>query len=251
MDEGSSVVNGPLGDMIAYLTDPQSWAGTPGLANRLIEHIGISALALLAATVVAVPLAVWLGHIGRGGVLAVNLGNAARAVPTFALLVLFVMLPDPLGVNTFSFVLALALFALPPLLTNTYVGMREVDRGVVDAARGVGMSGWQVVARVELPLAAPLLMTGVRLAAVQVVATATVLGLVGGGALGRIIASGFANQDQGKILGSAVVVTLLALATEGAFALLERRVRRRPGRPADHEHEPASSAEDEAVPAGA
>jgi osmoprotectant transport system permease protein len=250
VDEGSDVVNGPLGDMIAYLTDPESWAGTPGLGNRLVEHIGISALALLVATVVAVPLAVWLGHVGRGGVLAVNIGNAARAVPTFALLVLFVMLPDPLGVNTFSFVLALALFALPPLLTNTYVGMREVDRGVVDAARGVGMSGRQVVARVELPLAAPLLMTGVRLAAVQVVATATVLGLVGGGALGRIIASGFANQDQGRILGSAVVVTLLALLTEGAFALLERRVRRRPGRPADDEHESSPAADGAPVPVG-
>lgn len=225
-------MNGPLGDLVTYLSDPESWAGTPGLLNRLIEHIGISALALLAATVVAVPLAVWLGHVGRGGVLAVNIGNAARAVPTFALLVLFVMLPDPLGVNTFSFVLALALFALPPLLTNTYVGMREVDRGVVDAARGVGMSGWQVVTKVELPLATPLLMTGVRLAAVQVVATATVLGLVGGGALGRIISSGFSNQDQGKILGSAIIVTLLALATEGLFAALEHRVRRRPGRPA-------------------
>jgi osmoprotectant transport system permease protein len=162
--------------------------------------------------------------------------------------VLFVMLPDPLGVNTFSFVLALALFALPPLLTNTYVGMREVDRGIVDAARGVGMSGWQVVMRVELPLAAPLLMTGVRLAAVQVVATATVLGLVGGGALGRIIASGFANQDQGRILGSAIIVTLLALATEGVFELLERRVRRRPGRPAatqdDHAAAPAPATAD-------
>ena len=235
-------MNGPLGDLVRYLSDPESWSGTPGLLNRLVEHIGISALALLAATVVAVPLAVWLGHVGRGGVLAVNAGNAARAVPTFALLVLFVMLPDPLGVNTFSFVLALALFALPPLLTNTYVGMREVDRGVVDAARGVGMSGWQVVAKVELPLATPLLMTGVRLAAVQVVATATVLGLVGGGALGRIISSGFSNQDQGKILGSAIVVTLLALATEGAFAALEHRVRRRPGRPTAEEGEHAVTA---------
>lgn len=234
-------MNGPLGDLVTYLSDPESWAGTPGLLNRLIEHVGISALALLAATLVAVPLAVWLGHVGRGGVLAVNIGNAARAVPTFALLVLFVMLPDPLGVNTFSFVLALALFALPPLLTNTYVGMREVDRGVVDAARGVGMSGWQVVTKVELPLATPLLMTGVRLAAVQVVATATVLGLVGGGALGRIISSGFSNQDQGKILGSAIIVTLLALATEGLFAALEHRVRRRPGRPTATEGEPAAA----------
>ncbi len=224
-------MNGPLGEVIAYLTDPESWAGTSGLLNRLVEHVVISGLALVAAFLVAVPLAVWLGHIGRGGVIAVNAGNAARAVPTFALLVLFVMLPDPLGANTFSFVLALGLFALPPLLTNTYVGMREVDGDVVDAARGVGMSGWQVVKRIELPLAVPLIATGVRLAAVQVVATATVLGLVGGGAIGRVIAAGFAGQNQGQIIGSALVVTLLALGTEGVFELVERRLSRR-ARPA-------------------
>jgi osmoprotectant transport system permease protein len=220
-------VNGPLGDVLAYLTDGESWSGTSGLLNRIFEHLLISGLALVAAFIVAVPLAIWLGHIGRGGVLAVNAGNAARAVPTFALLVLFVMLPDPFGANTFSFVLALALFSLPPLLTNTYVGVREVDRDVVDAARGVGMSAWQVVRRVELPLATPLIATGVRLAAVQVVATATVLGLVGGGAIGRIIATGFATQDQGKIIGAALVVTLMALVTEGLFELLERRLGRR------------------------
>ena len=223
-------MNGPLGEVIDYLTDSESWSGTGGLANRLIEHLWISGLALLAAFLVAVPLAIWLGHIGRGGVLAVNVGNAGRAVPTYALLVIFVLLPDPLGANTFSFVLALALFSLPPLLTNAYVGMREVDRDVVDAARGVGMSGWQIVRRVELPLATPLIVTGVRLAAVQVVATATVIGLVGGGALGRIIATGFATQDQGKIVGAAIVVTVLALATEGLFELLERRIGRRASR---------------------
>lgn len=220
MDEGSARVN----DLIDYFSDGESWSGAGGLLNRLVEHVWISGLSLLFAFVVAVPLAVWLGHIGRGGVLAVNTGNAARAVPTYALLVLFVMLPDPLGANTFSFVLALSLFSLPPLLTNTYVGMREVDRDVVDAARGVGMSGWQVVRRVELPLAMPLLVTGVRLAAVQVVATATVVGLVGGGAIGRIINTGFATQDQGMIIGAALVVTLLALATEVCFELLERRI---------------------------
>lgn len=227
MDPRGAGVNGPLGEVLAYLTDGESWSGTSGLANRIFEHVLISGLALAAAFLVAVPLAVWLGHVGRGGVLAVNAGNAARAVPTFALLVLFVMLPDPLGANTFSFVLALGLFALPPLLTNTYVGMREVDNDVVDAARGVGMSGWQVVRRVELPLATPLIATGVRLAAVQVVATATVLGLVGGGAVGRIIATGFATQDQGQIIGAALIVTLLALLTEGLFELLERRIGRR------------------------
>ena len=220
-------MSGPLGDLVEYLADPASWSGDGGLLARTGEHLWIAFLALLAAVLVAVPLSLWLGHIGRGGVLAVNAGNAARAVPSYAVLVIFVLLPDPLGANTFSFVLALALFSLPPLLTNTYVGVREVDRDVVDAARGVGMSGWQVLTRVEVPLALPLVMTGLRLAAVQVVATTTVIGLVGGGALGRLINSGFANSDQGQVMGAALVVTVLALVTEGIFELLERSVRRR------------------------
>jgi osmoprotectant transport system permease protein len=220
-------VNGPLGDIAAYLGDPASWSGDGGLVARTGEHLWVSLLALLVAVLVAVPLSLWLGHVGRGGVLAINAGNAARAVPSYAVLVIFVLLPDPLGANTFSFVLALALFSLPPLLTNTYVGVREVDRDVVDAARGVGMSGWQVLARVELPLALPLVMTGLRLAAVQVVATTTVIGLVGGGGLGRLINSGFANSDQGQVMGAALVVTALALVTEGVLALAERSVRRR------------------------
>jgi len=226
VDPGSTRVNGPLGDLFGYLSDGKNWSGSGGLLARLGEHVQISVLALLVALVFAVPLALWLGHIGKGGVLAVNAGNAARAVPSYALLVIFVMLPDPLGSNTFSFVLALALFSLPPLLTNTYVGVREVDAGVVDAAKGVGMSGWQVLRRVELPLALPLIMTGVRLAAVQVVATTTVIGLVGGGGLGRLINAGYVGQDQGKILGSALIVTVLALTTEVFFELLERRGRR-------------------------
>ena len=223
MDPGGARMTGPLGDLFGYLADGENWSGSSGLLARLGEHLQISALALFVAVAFAVPLALWLGHIGKGGVLAVN---AARAVPSYAVLVIFVTLPDPLGANTFSFVLALALFSLPPLLTNTYVGVREVDHGVVDAANGVGMSGWQVLRRVELPLALPLIMTGVRLAAVQVVATTTVLGLVGGGGLGRLINAGFVGQDQGKILGSALVVTVLALATEALFELLERRGRR-------------------------
>ena len=126
----------------------------------------------------------WLGHIGRGGVLAVNVTNIGRAVPTFAVLTLLALAPAPFGLNTTSTLTALVLFALPPILTNTYVGMREVDPGAVDAARGMGMSGWQVTRRVELPLAVPLLMAGVRLAAMQVVATATIAALVAGGGLG-------------------------------------------------------------------
>lgn len=216
-------------EAFGYLLDGSHWGGGSGLTTRLVEHIGLSALTLLAATLVAVPVGLWLGHLGRGEVLAINLGNVGRAVPTLAVLVLFAFLPPPLGTTTFSFVLALGLFALPPLLTNTYVGVREVDRSAVDAARGLGMSGWQVLTKVELPLAAPLVFTGLRLAGVQIVATTTVIGIVSGGGLGRVINTGFTRGDQAQVLGGAILVTLLALLTEFVLGRVERLSRRRSG----------------------
>jgi osmoprotectant transport system permease protein len=208
---------------LAWLTDGANWQGAEGIWTRLVEHVVISAAAVVIACVLALPLAVWLGHIGRGGVLAVNVSNIGRAVPTFAVLTLFTLAPSPLGFSTTSILTALVLFALPPVLTNTYVGMREVDPGAVDAARGMGMSGWQVVRQVELPLAAPLVMAGVRLSAVQVVATATIAALVAGGGLGRIITAGFSTQDQDRLIAGAILVTVLALVVEGLMEVLQRR----------------------------
>lgn len=217
-----------MSGVLDLLLDPASWSGTRGLGNRLVEHVGISALALLVAVVVAVPVGLWLGHIGRGGFVALNIGGFGRAVPTFALLVVFVLLPSPFGANLQSFVLALALFTVPPLLTNTWTGIREADRAAVDAGRGLGMSGWQLLVRVELPLATPLMMSGLRLAAVQVVATTTVIGLVSGGALGRVINQGFVQQDTAQVVVGAGLVALLALATELGLGVVERRASRRP-----------------------
>ena len=214
-------MTGPLGDVVAYLGEAASWSGPGGLGARIVEHLWVSLLAMLLACAVALPVAVWLGHRRRGGTVLINLGNAARAVPTFAVLVLFVLMPAPFGGNTFSFVGALALFALPPLLTNTYVGVSEVDRDIVEAGRGMGMSEGELLTRVELPLALPLILTGLRIALVQVIATATVIGMVGGGALGRTIVAGFDRQDQGMVIGGAVVVALVALAAEGVGAALE------------------------------
>lgn len=222
---------GGVSGVLDYLTDPESWSGTGGLANRLVEHVGISALALLLATLVAVPAGLWLGHTGRGGFVALNIGGVGRAVPTFALLVIFVLLPQPFGANLLSFVIALALFTVPPLLTNTWTGIREADRAAVDAGRGLGMSGGQLLRRVELPLARPLVLSGLRLAAVQVVATTTVIGLVGGGSLGRVINQGFVRQDQPQVVVGAVLVAALALLTEVGLGAVERRAsRRRSGR---------------------
>jgi osmoprotectant transport system permease protein len=156
---------------------------------------------------------------------ALNIGNVGRAVPTLAVLVLLALAPPPFGNDDLSVVTSLVLFAVPPVLTNTYVGVREVDRAAVDAARGMGMSGWQVLRSVELPLAAPLVVQGLRLAGVQVIATATIAALAGGGGLGRLITEGFNRQDQPQLIAGAVLVAALALVVEGLFELLQRAVR--------------------------
>ncbi|GHF63128.1 glycine/betaine ABC transporter permease [Streptomyces mashuensis] len=204
-----------------WLATASHWSGPDGVWHRLGEHLFLTAACLLISCAVALPVAVVLGHTGKGGALAVNLANAGRAVPTFAVLVLLVL--GPLGsYGSLPTVLALVLFAIPPLLTNAYVGMREVDRDMVQAARGMGMTGGQVIARVELPLAFPLLATGIRSAAVQVVGTATLAALAGGGGLGRIITAGFRLTDTAQVVAGALLVAVLALLVEGVFVLLQR-----------------------------
>ncbi len=215
---------GWMSDVVAWFRDPQHWQGPDGVPTRFVEHVGVSAAALGIACALAIPLALWLGHVRRGGGLAVNVSNVGRAVPTFAVLVLLVLAPDPFGLSTLSILVALVVFAIPPILTNTYLGVREVDPATVDAARGMGMTGPQVLARVELPLAVPLLMDGVRLAAVQVIATATIAALVAGGGLGQLITDGFARQNQAQVVAGALCVLVLALGVEGLMALLARRV---------------------------
>ena len=215
---------GWMSDVVAWFRDGRHWQGPNGVPQRLIEHVGVSAAALGIACLLAIPLALWLGHVRRGGGLAVNVSNVGRAVPTYAVLVLLVLAPDPFGLSTLSILVALVVFAIPPVLTNTYIGVREVDPAAVDAARGMGMSGAQVLAKVELPLAVPLLMDGVRLAAVQVVATATIAALVAGGGLGSLITDGFGRQDQAEVVAGALCVLVLALTVEGSMALLQRRV---------------------------
>lgn len=211
-----------LVDAFGWLADPANWQGPDGVATRLVEHLQLTVASVAIACVIAIPIALWLGHIGKGGTLAINVSNVGRAVPTFAVLVLLFL--TPLGLSVWSTIIALVLFAIPPILTNTYVGMREVDRDVVDAARGMGMDGTQLLGKVELPLAVPLLMNGVRLAAVQVVATATIAALVAGGGLGRIITNGFGRQDLPQIVAGAILVAALALAVEALMEWLQRRL---------------------------
>jgi osmoprotectant transport system permease protein len=215
---------GWFGDVVAWFQDPAHWQGPTGIPHRLLEHVGVSAAALGIACLLAIPVGLWLGHVHRGGALAVGVSNIGRAVPTFAVLVVLVLMPEPFGLSTLSIITALVLFALPPILTNTYIGVREVDPAAVDAARGMGMSGPQVLAKVELPMATSLLMGGVRLAAVQVIATATIAALVAGGGLGAIITNGFGTQDQAEVVAGALCVLVLALSVEGGMALLQKRL---------------------------
>jgi osmoprotectant transport system permease protein len=209
----------------AWFADPANWRGDTGVPHLFGQHLALSAASLGLALLIAAPLGLWLGHTGRGGVLAVQASNAGRAVPTLALLAVLLFIPG-LGRTTASALIAFTAFGVPPILTNTFVGVREVDRGAVDAARGMGMTGWQVLRKVELPLATPLLMTGVRLAAVQIVATVSIAAVYAFGGLGRIItrATG-ANGgiDLSEALSGTLLIAALALVVEYGLAWVTRR----------------------------
>jgi osmoprotectant transport system permease protein len=207
-----------FGDAIVYLNDPFNWTRPDGILELLGEHLTISAVAVLAALVLALPVGVALGTSGRGSGAVVVVSNVSRAVPTLALLTLFAV--SPIGFGNRATTIALAVFAIPPILTNTFVGFRGVDPDVREAARAMGMSRRQVIGRVDLPLALPLVVTGVRTAAVQVVATASLAALVGGGGLGRIVSLGFGQQDYGQIIAGAILIAVLALLTEVVLVAL-------------------------------
>lgn len=204
-----------------WLSDPAHWSGDDGVWHRLSQHLVLTVVCLVISCLIALPVALVLGHLGKGGALAVNISNIGRAVPTFAVLVLLLL--TPLGKwGEGPTVVALVLFAVPPLLTNAYVGMREVDRSVVRSARGMGMTGRQMLFHVELPLSLPMVMNGVRIAAVQLVATATIAALAGGGGLGRIITAGFNLASTPQVVVYAILVAVFALIVEGIFEIAER-----------------------------
>jgi osmoprotectant transport system permease protein len=234
-----------LHDAFVWLNDPANYEGPDGVWHRLEEHITITVIAVVVAGVIAVPLASWLGHTGRGGGVTVVVSNLTRAMPTLVLLIIFAT--TPIGFGNRATTIAVTIFAIPPLLTNTYVGIREVDREAVEAARGMGFTEMQVLTRVELPLAVPLIAAGFRTAAVQVVATAALAALVGGGTLGAIINLGYGQQDKGQILAGAFLVAALALVTEALLALVQRMVtpaRERRGGGAPEVSEPDDLRED-------
>lgn len=217
-------VSGPLagigGETLGWLTDGERWRGEQGIPTRLLEHVGLSAAVLLIALGLALPIGLWLGHRGRGATAVVALANVARAVPSFGLIVLGVV---AFGIGAGPVIVALVVLAVPPILVNTSTAVHEVDADLKDAARGQGLSELQLLARVEVPASVPLILAGVRTAAVLVVATATLSAVVPGvGGLGPYIVDGIGQQDFPKAVGGAVLVALLAALTEGALAVVQR-----------------------------
>ena len=193
------------------------------VVQHALEHLRMSAISLVLALALALPVALWLAHTGRGGFLAINASNVGRALPSLAIIALVFSLPG-FGLSQNTAIFALVLLGIPPVLTNAYVGVREVDRDVVEAARGMGMRGTEILRGVELPLAAPVIMAGVRTAAVQIVATATLGALVGAGGLGLFIVDGIASSDTARLVTGALLVALLAILIDLGFGVLERAV---------------------------
>jgi osmoprotectant transport system permease protein len=216
-------------ETIAWLLDPANWAGTQGIPNRLLEHVALSGASMLIATLIAIPAGVWIGHTGRFASGTVNLANIGRALPSLAVIGLVLPLTvaiDPqAGFKVYPTLVAMIVLAIPPVIVNTQSGVAGVDRDLVEAARAMGMREGQVVRRVELPLALGPILAGLRSASVQVVATATLGAIFGGGGLGRFLVEGIAQQDTGKTFGGVVLVAVLALAVEAAFVVLQRMIR--------------------------
>ncbi|MFZ3557985.1 MULTISPECIES: ABC transporter permease [unclassified Streptomyces] len=203
----------------AWLVGSEQWAGSDGIATRIAEHLQYSLLATLVAAAIALPVGLLIGHTGRGAFIAINLSSFGRALPTVGLVVLVFLAS---GLSMWPVYIALVALAVPSIVTNTYAGMTAVDPEVRDAARGQGMKAHQVLFQVELPLALPLIMTGLRLALIQVVATATIAAYVSFGGLGRYVFDGLAQRDLVQVLGGAVLVAVVAIVLDLALSGLQR-----------------------------
>lgn len=205
----------------AFLTDPLNWSGANGIPERMLEHLGYSALTMGIALLIAVPLGLWVGHTGRGSGAVVGLTGALRSLPTLGLLTLFTLL---MGLGLMPPILALVLLAIPPILSGAYSGVAAVSPALVDAARSMGMTEGQTLARVEIPVALPVILGGIRNAALQVLATVTIVAYINLGGLGRYLIDGLAVRDYARMLASVVLVAVLALAADALLALIQRLV---------------------------
>lgn len=205
----------------AWFLNPEHWAGSDAIPVRLIEHLGLSAAAVLVGAAIGLPVGLAIGHTGRGSGVAIGVAGLGRAVPSYALLIFFVPL---VGLGFAAAFPALVLLAIPPILVNSHAALRGVDREAIEAGRAMGMTEPGLLRDVEIPLALSAIVAGLRTASVQVVATATLAALVAGGGLGRYIVDGLGLQQQDRLLAGAILVALLALLVERGFSLLERRL---------------------------
>jgi osmoprotectant transport system permease protein len=220
--------------LLTYLADGGNWQGAAGIPTRLLEHLVLAGLAVLTACLVALPGGLYIGHSGRFQVLGLNLANVGRALPSYAVMVMVFPVAlaaaaplgyDPrLGLTFLPIFVAMTLLAIPPILVSSFAGIAEVDRDVVGSSRGMGLSEPQVLRRVELPLALPVIIGGFRIATLQVIATATLGAVLSGGGLGRFIIDGLARRDEGMLYAGVVLVSGLAIGIDLLLAVLQRRL---------------------------
>jgi osmoprotectant transport system permease protein len=220
--------------LLTFLADGGSWQGGTGIPVRLLEHVLLCVLAVVLASAIALPLGCYIGHTGRLQLLGVNLANIGRAVPSYAVMVMLlpVMLGlapvlgyDPaLGLRFLPVLLAMVLLAIPPILVATYAGIQRVDRDVIESSRGTGLTEGQILTRIELPLASGVIVSGFRIAILQVIATATIGAYLAGGGLGRFIIDGIARRDDGMLYAGVLFVAGLAIGTDVALGWLQRRL---------------------------
>lgn len=215
-------------EFIAWITSAASWQGETGIPFRILEHVAICALSVLAATAIALPIGLWIGHTGRWANVAINLANIGRAVPSYAVIVIVLPISlavsPELGLDLIPTFLAMLLLAIPPILVNAYAGLQSVDRDLLEAGRGMGLREREVLRDLELPLAAPVVIGGFRTAVLNVIATATIGAVVGFGGLGRFILDGQSQRDYSQMAAGAVLVGLLAIVLDLLVAGIQRLV---------------------------
>lgn len=223
-----------MDQLIAFATDVANWEGARGIPTRLWEHLALCILAVAVAAAIALPAGLYIGHTNRFALLGVNIANVGRAIPSYAVMVMILPVAlslaptlgyDPrLGLSYIPIFLAMVLLAIPPILVAAYSGLREVDRDLVESSRGMGMTERQILARIEWPLASPIIVGGFRTAMLQVIATATIGAILSGGGLGRFVIDGIARRNDGMLYTGVLLVAGLAIGVDIGMSWLQRRL---------------------------